>query len=764
LEEVDVLIIGAGISGIGMGCRLRMHNPDKRFVILEGRDAIGGTWDLFRYPGVRSDSDMYTFGYDFRPWPEPLDIAPGEAIRRYLEETVDEYGLRERIRFGHRVTRLSWSSEDRRWTAQVTRAEDGAQLEISCAFLVSCTGYYNYEEGYRPHFEGEEDFQGQILHPQGWPEDLDYTGKRVVIIGSGATAITLVPAMAKTAAHVTMLQRSPAYIFDRPAEDRWALALKRVLPERAAFRLTRAKKITQQWFFYNLARAWPQGVRRFLKQMARDGVGPEVDVETHFNPAYEPWDQRLCLTTDGDLYEALRSGAASVVTDTIERFTPEGVATRSGEVLEADIIVTATGLQLQFLGGADLELDGRAVSPSELVTYRGMMFANVPNWVAIVGYSAASWTLKADLTAGYVCRLLRHMDERGYDTATPVLADPEMPTAPIMTKLKAAGYVRRAADDIPREGRALPWTNPDSYARDYVNIKYARMEDGVMQFTRSGDAPGPRFLFRDKTAVITGAASGIGAALADALSARGCHLALLDVNEEGLEAVAERARARGVAVTTYLLDVGDPAAVEAFPETLLADHPRIDLLINNAGVALAGSFEQASRADFEWLMGVNFFGVVNMTRALLPLLRQRPDAHIVNLSSIFGIVAPPGQSAYVASKFAVRGFSEVLRRELRDSTVGISVVHPGGVQTGIARSARVAEGLDIEPDKLDARIKAMERQFTTPPERAAEIILAGVEARRARILVGRDAWLLHWVERFFPTTNVERLGGIFKQK
>ena len=485
MEHVDVLIVGAGISGIGMGCRLRMHNPERSFAILEGRDAIGGTWDLFRYPGVRSDSDMYTFGYDFRPWPEARDIAPGESIRRYLEETVDEYGLRERIRFGHRVTKLSWSTPERRWTVHVRRLSDGLDFAIACGFLVTCTGYYDYRGGHRPRFEGEEDFQGPIVHPQHWPQELETAGKRIVVIGSGATAVTLVPSLAKDAAHVTMLQRSPTYILSRPGEDRVALSLRRVLPPRAAHKLTRGKNIALQWFSYTFAQARPDRMRAFLRQMARDGVGPDIDVDVHFNPKYKPWDQRLCLIPDGDLFEALRGGAASVVTDTIERFTADGILTGSGERIEADIIVTATGLKLRFLGGAALEVDGQAVAIEELITYRGMMFADIPNWASIVGYSAASWTLKADLTAGYLCRLLRHMTEGGYDTATPTLGERGMETEPIMTKLAGAGYVRRAGGQVPKQGLSEPWRNPDSYVRDYISIKWGRLDDGVLRFTRS---------------------------------------------------------------------------------------------------------------------------------------------------------------------------------------------------------------------------------------------------------------------------------------
>lgn len=756
MKHFDVLIIGAGISGIGMGCRLKMNLPGLDFAILEGRDAIGGTWDLFRYPGVRSDSDMHTFGFNFRPWIEDRDIASGEAIIRYLNDTVDAYHLRPHIRFQHRVEGIAWSSTARRWTVTVRRNGAAEPLTLSCRFLVTCTGYYRYDKGYQPDFPGIEGYSGLVVHPQRWPEGLETAGKRIVVIGSGATAVTLVPALAKTAAHVTMLQRSPTYIYSRPAADPITAALRRYLPLQIAHRLARARNIVFGWFVYRRARAAPDRIRTFLRNMAEEGVGPDIDVDVHFNPRYDPWDQRLCLIPDGDLFAALKSGDASIVTDTIARFTPEGLALASGETLDADIVVTATGLNLQFLGGATVAVDGRAVAPNQLLSYRGMMFANMPNWACIIGYTTATWTLKADLTGAYICRLLKYMRKHGYDLVVPTPQAADMPTQTMMASLSSAGYVRRAADKMPRRGMTPPWRNRDSYPEDFASVRLSAINDGVLRFAREIPRPTDPLLFFGKTAVVTGAASGIGAALANALAARGCHLALLDINAERLEEVAAQARVHGGTVTAHRVDMGDAAAIAAFPSALAAAHPHVDLLFNNAGVALAGDFAEVSAEDFAWLMNINFFGVVNMTRALLPALKARPEAHIINISSVYGLIAPPGQSAYAASKFAVRGFSESLRHELaqENATVGVSVVHPGGVKTRIAKDARVGAHVDLSDEALDQRRQATERMFSTDAETAARTILAGVEARKPRILIGNDARLIAWLERLFPTTNL----------
>jgi len=753
MEHVDVLIVGAGISGIGMGCHLRMKNPDKTFTILEGREAIGGTWDLFRYPGIRSDSDMYTFGYSFKPWKDDQDIATADAILRYLNETVDEYDLRDEIRFGHFVKRVRWSSADRQWVATVAHGDE--TFEISSDFLVTCTGYYDYEQGHLPKFEGFDRYEGEVAHPQHWPEDLDYADKRVLVIGSGATAVTIVPSMADDAAHVTMLQRSPTYIFSRPGEDKIAKGLKAVLPERVAHGLARVKNVTLGTFVWNLSKRRPDKVRALLRDMAVEALGPDYDVDTHFNPSYDPWDQRLCLIPDGDLYESIAKGDASVVTDTIDHFTETGVVLSSGETLEADVVVPATGLSLKFLGGMEMELDGEPVVPADLVSYRGLMFGGVPNWVAVVGYTNASWTLKSDLASDFVCRVLSRMDEGGFDTVVP-RAEDVGETRTIMDNLKS-GYVRRAADRMPKQGTRDPWRNSDNYIRDLLRSKLGRLEDGVLEFTKAPHRT-DRMTLKGKTAVITGAASGIGEGLAMKLAGRGAHLILVDRDAENLARVADAARTRRVNVETHVVDMGDADAVERLGAEIATEHPEIDLLFNNAGVALGGEVIDATRRDVEWLMNINFWGVVHLTRALLPTLLARPDAHIATTSSVFGLIGPPGQAAYSASKFAVRGWCEALRRELSDTSVGVSVIHPGGIKTKIARNARLAEG--IEGADISKEIVEFEKHLRTSADDAASIILKGIEERRPRILVGADAHLIAALERVFPTTAVEVLAKI----
>ena len=418
-EHVDVLIVGAGLSGIGAACHLRARCPGKTFAILEARDAVGGTWDLFRYPGIRSDSDMFTLGYSFRPWEEAEAIADGPSIRSYIRDTARDLGVEDRVRFHHRVVAAEWSTDEARWTVEVERTDTQESLHLTCGFLFMCTGYYRYDEGYTPHFEGRERFRGEIVHPQHWPEGLDYTGKRVVVIGSGATAVTLVPAMAEDAAHVTMVQRSPSYVVSLPGTDPLAELLRRVLPAKTLYPVVRWKNVIMMSAFFNACRRWP----KFMKGLIRRGVVKSLpegyDVDTHFAPRYQPWDQRLCLVPDGDLFETLSAGRASIVTDRIETFTENGLKLESGTELEADVIITATGLNMLLLGGMEVTVDGRHIEFSETVGYKGMMFTGVPNLAVALGYTNASWTLKCDLVAQYVCRLLNHMDRAGYRQATP---------------------------------------------------------------------------------------------------------------------------------------------------------------------------------------------------------------------------------------------------------------------------------------------------------------------------------------------------------
>ena len=476
-EHVDVIVVGAGISGIGMGYHLQTRCPDRTYAILEGRAAMGGTWDLFRYPGIRSDSDMHTLGFVFHPWTQAKAIADGPSIRAYVEETAQAYGIDRRIRYNHHVTTAAWSSEDATWTVTAT-GPDGAPVIMTCNFLAMCAGYYNYAQGHTPAFAGAEDFAGQIVHPQFWPETLDYSGKRVVVIGSGATAVTLVPEMAKRAAHVTMLQRSPTYVVSRPAEDAVANWLRARLPSKLAYGMTRWKNVLWGMFFFRMARRRPAKVKERILGMVREHLGPDYDVATHFTPRYNPWDQRMCLVPDADLFEAIKAGSASVETATIDRFTPAGIRLSSGKELPADVIVTATGLELQLLSGVAFSLDGRPIDLAGTLHYKGMMYDGVPNLASVFGYTNASWTLKADLTAMYVCRLLNTMTRRGLRQATPHNADPTMATEPFLDF--SSGYVQRAADKLPRQGVKKPWKLNQNYALDIMALKFGSVDDSMV--------------------------------------------------------------------------------------------------------------------------------------------------------------------------------------------------------------------------------------------------------------------------------------------
>jgi monooxygenase len=491
-EHFDVIIIGAGLSGIGAAWHLQQRCPGRSFAILESRDTIGGTWDLFRYPGIRSDSDMYTLGYSFKPWENAKAIADGPSILRYIRETAVESGIDRRIRFRHRVVRADWSSPEARWT--VTAEQDGRKVEFTCGFLFACSGYYRYSEGYTPDFEGVDDFRGRLVHPQKWPEDLDYAGKNVVVIGSGATAVTLVPAMASTAAHVTMLQRSPTYLVSRPAEDRLGNWLRARLPLKTAYAITRWKNVLLQLFFYNLARRRPEQVKRRLIEGVRTLLGPGFDVGTDFTPTYKPWDQRLCLVPDADLFKTIKSGAASVMTGHIERFTPTGIRLKDGRELEADVVVTATGLVLELLGGMTVAVDGHVVDFAETLTYKGMMYSDVPNLASSFGYTNASWTLKCDLTCEYVCRLLNHMEAKGLARATPRTDGRSIEKTPWLDF--TSGYVVRAMAKFPKQGTETPWKLHQNYAKDLMAIRFGALEDGVLEF---GSAPARRAAHADAT-------------------------------------------------------------------------------------------------------------------------------------------------------------------------------------------------------------------------------------------------------------------------
>ncbi len=480
-----MIIVGAGLSGVGAAVHLHERCPSKSYLILEGRPAMGGTWDLFRYPGVRSDSDMHTLGYSFKPWREAKAIADGASILRYIEETADEYGVERHIRFEHKAVKATWSSADATWTVEALRTDTGETVRFTCNFLFMCAGYYSYREGHTPDFAGREDFRGTVVHPQKWPSDLDYKGKKVVVIGSGATAMTLVPAMAKDVDHIVMLQRSPTYVVSRPDRDVIANTLRRFLPEHWAYAATRWKNVTLQQFVYGRTRTQPEKVKAKLLERVRKELGPDYDVETHFTPRYNPWDQRLCLVPNSDLFAAIRSGKAEVVTDQIERFTENGILLKSGRELAADIIVTATGLNLVVLGEMQFSVDGKPVDFSQTWTYKGMMYSGVPNLVCTFGYINASWTLRADLTSEYVCRLLNHIDETGTSQAVPRLrdADQNMRARPWIDDF-SSGYMERAMSRFPKQGDHEPWLNPQNYGRDKQMIRFSPLEDGALIFGR----------------------------------------------------------------------------------------------------------------------------------------------------------------------------------------------------------------------------------------------------------------------------------------
>ncbi|MEU8221193.1 NAD(P)/FAD-dependent oxidoreductase [Kribbella sp. NPDC048915] len=483
MEHLDVLIVGAGLSGIGAAYRIQTRCPDRTYAVLEARDALGGTWDLFRYPGVRSDSDMFTLGFPFHPWKAAKAIADGPAILDYLHETASKYGIDQHIQFNQHVVNASWSSTDALWTVQ-TR-----DTTYTCSFLYVCTGYFDYDSGHVVDFEGQHDFEGRIVHPQHWPDDLDYTGQRVVVIGSGATAVTLVPAMARTAAHVTMLQRSPTYVVSRPARDALSDRIRAVLPEHLAHRLIRGKNVAASSAVYSAFRRWPAHAAWLLNSAVARQLPASVPVDPHFTPRYKPWDQRLCLVPDADLFEALRSGSASVVTDEIDRFTPAGVRLRSGGELEADVLVTATGLRMVALGNIDLTVDGQPVLVRDTFVYQGMMLSGVPNLAWCIGYTNNSWTLRSDLTSQYVCRLLNRLTRTGTRICVPEIdpAEHDTPRRPVVDL--TSGYIRRAAHILPRQGTHGPWRLRQNYPRDFLQLRHRPLADGTMHFRAPTPSP-----------------------------------------------------------------------------------------------------------------------------------------------------------------------------------------------------------------------------------------------------------------------------------
>ena len=479
-EHVDILIVGAGLSGIGAACHLKKNCPGKTFAILEGRKALGGTWDLFRYPGIRSDSDMYTLGFSFKPWEHAKAIADGPSILAYLQETAHENGIEKSIRYQHQVKAAAWDSKSARWTLIIATGDDQAQVQMSCNFLFMCSGYYAYAQGYTPEFPGIEQFGGRVVHPQKWTPDVDYAGKKVVVIGSGATAVTLVPELAKQAAQVTMLQRSPTYVVARPSEDEWANRLRKWLPSKLAYALTRWKRVLLGMYVFRLCRTDPAKMKRLLLGGVRMALGPNYDIKTHFTPSYNPWDQRLCLVPDGDFFQSIKSGRAQVVTEHIDHFNAKGVVLKSGQQLDADLIVTATGLNLQVLGGLQLTVDGVVQDMSKTMSYKGLMFSGIPNLASSSGYTNASWTLKCDLTCEYVCRFINYLDQKGLAYGVPRNTDASVEERPWVDF--SSGYFARAMHLFPKQGSKLPWRIHQNYPKDILLLRYGKVDDGVLQF------------------------------------------------------------------------------------------------------------------------------------------------------------------------------------------------------------------------------------------------------------------------------------------
>ncbi len=481
MQHFDIIIIGAGLSGIDAACHFSMHCPDKTYTIFEGRDNIGGTWDLFKYPGIRSDSDMHTFSYNFKPWTYNKTIADAQTILEYLQETVEEYKITDKINFNHYMTEISWSSQTNQWTVKGTNQKTNQEVKATCNFLMLCTGYYDYEKGYTPDFEGLENYKGRFVHPQQWTADIDYENKEVIVIGSGATAVTLIPSMAEKTKHITMLQRSPSYILSRPLHDGFAKVVHKILPHKLAHFLARWKNILLSMYLYWISRKKPQAVKQFVKGEIKKVLGPDYDVETHFNPKYNPWDERLCAIPDNDLFHTIKDGKCTIVTDHIDTFTNDGILLKSGKELKADLIVSATGLVIKIAGGMKIKVDEQEQDFSKLLNYKGIMMQNIPNLTAIIGYTNASWTLKADLACAYTCRLLKYMDEKGYKACVPQLEGENVEMQPVIDF--SSGYIQRALDKLPKQGDKFPWKLHQNYVKDMITLKYRKINDGHLIFT-----------------------------------------------------------------------------------------------------------------------------------------------------------------------------------------------------------------------------------------------------------------------------------------
>jgi cation diffusion facilitator CzcD-associated flavoprotein CzcO/NAD(P)-dependent dehydrogenase (short-subunit alcohol dehydrogenase family) len=774
--HVDVAIVGAGISGIDAAYRIGRANPRSTYVILEARASLGGTWDLFRYPGIRSDSDIATLGFPFRPYGGERMIVDGGSIRDYVADTAREFGIDRHIRFGYRVLRAEWSSAASHWTL-ACEGPGGAPATVTCRWLQGCTGYYDYERGFAPEWPGMSTFEGRIVYPQFWPDDLDYAGKRVVVIGSGATAVTLVPSMTDRASHVTMLQRSPSYIVSLPSSDPLSIKLREKLPAWLAEPLVRWKFIGISTFVYVLARKRPDRVRQMVRQGILAALGSEYDpaahdVDVHFNPAYEPWDQRLCFVPDNDLFRALRKGRASIVTGRIAEFVRNGIRLESGRTLEADIVVSATGLNMQMLGGMDVSVDGNPVDFPNRLVYKGMMVEGVPNFAFAFGYTNASWTLKVDLNARYVANVLRFMSRKKYAVAIPQPAH-GIDRQPIIANM-SSGYIQRALDILPRQG-PLPWRSRGNYILDLLGMRLSKIDDGTLKFTTAAkpsngravakgkhrEATAPARTFDKKLVLVTGGGAGIGRAIAHSFAERGADIVVTDIDAEALAETKAEMEGLGVRCETFVANVADEAAMRELADDVEKTIGVPDVLVNNAGIGFLGPFLKSSLDHWGRVFNVNVFGVVNGCYYFLPkMIAAGGKRNIVIVASGASHFPPPNAAAYGASKAAVFSFAESLKMETAGTNVSVTTVCPGITNTSIVRKDGKGNASTAISDAQRARMRAYYEKNGATPQEVAESVAVGVERGKELVLVGPASRLMFNLRRIsIPLTRWVNVQG-----
>jgi monooxygenase len=769
--HVDVVIVGAGISGIDAAYRIHEKNPRLTYAILEGRPSLGGTWDLFRYPGIRSDSDIATLGFPFRPYSGDRMIVDGPSIREYVAETARDFGIERNIRYGYRVLRADWSSGPDRWTL-ACELPGGVRTTVTCRFLQGCTGYYDYERGFAPEWPGMSMFAGRIVYPQFWPEDLDYSGKRVVVIGSGATAVTLVPSMTDRAEHVTMLQRSPSYILSLPASDPLSIQWRRQLPAWIAEPLVRWKFIAVSTLVYAFARKQPDRARKLVRQGVRAALGSEYDreahdLDVHFNPSYKPWDQRLCFVPDNDLFEALRRKKASIVTDRIAEFVPSGIRLESGRVLEADIVVSATGLNMQMFGGIVASVDGKPVDFPNRLIYKGMMVEGVPNFAFAFGYTNASWTLKVDLNARYIANVLKYMSRHKYAVATP-LPSRDIKSEPLISNM-SSGYIQRALDILPRQG-PLPWRSRGNYALDLLAMRLTKIDDGTLRFTKTATTAASAMASNERSVaksfdkqlvLVTGGGAGIGRAIAHSFAERGAAIVVTDIDPAALAETKTEIEGLGVRCETFVANVADEAAMRQLAEDVEKTIGVPDVLVNNAGIAFLGPFLKSSLDHWSRVLDVNVLGVVHGCYYFLPkMLAAGGKRRIVIVASGASHFPPPNAAAYGASKAAAFSFAESLKMETDGTNVGVTTVCPGITNTSIVRKEGLANASSSISDAQRAKMRAYYAKNGATPQEVAEAVVKGVEDGKGLVLVGPAARLMFNLRRIsIPLTRWVNVQG-----